>query len=236
MTIEPDHQRSHSEPPPPIQPQASPLWPQHLIDVFIRPRQFFSGQLALGKTPYVLFVTWCYGIANVIDRLDQKMMRSEFGGARSGWEQLGPMITESWLMYWAWVLVFGAISGVFLWLVGGWWYRVRLQWSGARAPDKQLARLVFVYAAFVHAGPTVALTLGYTMAYANYAQAYAAEEFYSLLMLVFPFWSLVTSYIGTRTMFAVSRWKARIWFVILPGALYILVFGLLAAIFILFGQ
>ncbi len=238
MTRDPDdtHFQSRSSlPPSPIQPQASPMWPQHLIDVFVRPRRFFSGQLAIGNTPYVLFVTWCYGMANVMDRIDQKLMRSEFGTSSAGWEYFAPMLTESWLTYWAWVLVFGAISGLFLWMVGGWWYRVRLQWSGALEPNKRLARLVFVYSSFVNAGPSVALVLGYTLVYANYAQAYTAEEAFSLVLLVFPFWSLITSYIGVRTVFTVTPWKARLWFVILPGLLYFLVFGLLAAVFIFFS-
>jgi hypothetical protein len=51
---------------PSIQPELSPPWPQNLVDLLIRPRKFFSGQLALGKTPYVVFVTWCYGVSSAI--------------------------------------------------------------------------------------------------------------------------------------------------------------------------
>ena len=144
MTVEEgkqEIQQPTSELPSSIQPAHSPLWPRHLIDLFFRPRRYFSGQLALGKTIYVVFVTWCYGISSNIERIDSSHLRAEMGRPRPGWEQIGPMITESWLAFWVLVLVVGAISGLILWWVGGWWYRVRLQWSGAHEPDKRLVQL-----------------------------------------------------------------------------------------------
>jgi len=221
-------QQPTPELPPSIQPRPSPLWPQHLIDLFIRPRKFFAGQLALGKTPYVILVTWCYGISSAIDRIDRELIRAELGSPRPGWDQFGPLITESWLGFWVTVLLLGVIGGLFLWWIGGWWYRVRVRWSGVNEPDKRLARLLFVYSSFVHSGPAVALAVAMTMAYPNYAQAYSSDEPYTLLLLVFPFWSVITSYAGVRTLFQVSRWKARIWFVILPCLFYIMVFGVIA--------
>jgi Yip1 domain len=229
-------QRATLEPPGSLQSGASPLWPQHLINLFVRPRRFFSSQLAFGQTLYVVIVTWCYGVANAIDRIDQELVRAEVGRPRRGWEQLAPMITESWLGFWAWVLAFGAIGGLLLWLIGGWWYRVRLKWSGAHEPDKRLARLVYVYSSFVQSGPVVAFTLVSTIVYADYAQAYASESSYAVLLLLFPFWSLISSYLGVLTLFEVSRWKARIWFVILPGLLYIVALGLAVALFAFLGE
>jgi hypothetical protein len=223
------------ERPPPIEPGPSPFWPQHLRDLFFRPRRFFSGQLALGKTPYLVLVTWCYGISSAIDRIDRELLRVELGRARPSWERLGPMITESWLGFWLWVLLAGALGGIFIWWVGGWWFRVRLEWSGALEPDKRLARLVFVYSSFVATGPAVALAVGYSLVYPSYAAAFAADEPYSALFLIFPFWSLISSYLGVRTLFEASRWKARVWFVILPGILYLLLFGVVALLLSLAG-
>jgi hypothetical protein len=208
------------EVPSPIHPGSSPLRPWHLIDLFIRPRRFFSGQLALGNTPYFLFVTWCFGMSEAINRIDQEITRAEIGQPRPWWELIGPAVTGSWLPYWTWVLLFGAMAGAFLWYVGGWWYRVRLRWCGAQDPDRRLARLVYIYASFVYAGPVVALSVMWTILYANYAQVYSSDEIYSALVLIFPFWSLIPSYIGARTLFEVSRWKARLWFVVLPGLFY----------------
>ena len=66
--------------------------------------------------------------------------------------------------------------------------------------------------------------------------AYASDEMYSMVTLVFPFWSLVTSYIGVRSLFDVIKWRALLWFLILPGILYFLAFGLLALLFAFAGN
>ena len=161
-------------------------------------------------------------------------MRAEFGRPRPVWEQFGPFITGSWLGFWSWVLAAGVLSGLGLWWIGGWWYRVRLSWLGAADPDERLARLVFVNSSFVFAGPVVAFTMIQTLAYPTYAEAYASEDPAAFLLLVFLLWSLISNYIGVRTLFSVSRWKARLWFVILPGSLYVVALGVLAAFFAFF--
>src|SRR5690349_16280716 len=74
----------------------SPLWPRHLADLFLRPRRFFTDQLALGKTPYAVLVAWCYGVSASIDRLDQELIRAELGKPRPGWENLAPYVVDWW--------------------------------------------------------------------------------------------------------------------------------------------
>jgi hypothetical protein len=219
----------------PIEAGPSPLWPQHLVDVFVRPTRFFSSQLALGRTPYLLLVTWCFGIASAMDRVDQELLRAEFGQARPAWDVWAPIVTQSWAGYWAFVLAMGVLSGLFLWWLGGWWYRVRLGWAGEPSPDARLARLVYVYSSFVCAGPTVVLALLQTGWFENYAAAWNADELYSSALLIFLFWSLGTSYFGARALFRVSRWGARLWFVVLPAALYVLTLGLVAPLVALFA-
>src|SRR5262245_51498447 len=63
--------------PAPIAPGHSPFWPQHLVDLFVRPTTFFKSQLALGKTPYVVLVTWALGVSAVIDRIDTRVVEAE---------------------------------------------------------------------------------------------------------------------------------------------------------------
>jgi hypothetical protein len=201
----------------------------------MRPTRFFSSPLGLGQTPYILFVTWCYGIASAIDRVDQELLRAEVGRPRPGWDVWGPMVTESWLGYWGFVLGMGAVSGLFLWWLGGWWYHVRLRWAGDADPDRRLARLVYVYSSFVWSGPAIAAALVATVAFANYTEAWNSDQPYSIALLIFPFWSVVTSYLGARVIFDVSPRRARLWFLILPMALYVVAFGLIAALVALFA-
>jgi hypothetical protein len=107
-------------------------------------------------------------------------------------------------------------------LVGGWWYSVRLAWAGAKSTDEQTSRLLYMYSAFVQSPPIIVLALFWTAIMPSYGQALTANRNYSPALLVFSFWSLITSYIGVRSVFAVHRWKARTWFLILPAIFYIL--------------
>ena len=81
--------------------------------------------------------------------------------------------------------------------------------------------------------PVVILAVIQSAVYDNYSQSYHAEGLWPLIILIFPFWSLVVSYIGVRTTFDVSKWRARTWFIILPGILYVVLFGGLTALYAL---
>ena len=217
-----------------IHPKGSPLWPKHLAELYIKPTKFFAGQLALHKTPYLLFVTWCYGISHSIGRLNKDMFRAlmerpTFPGYFGPW-------TESWLAYWANVFVYGIAAALGVWFVGGWWYRVRVRWSGSKNPDIKLARQVYIYASFVHACPIVLIALISTVLYPSYSTAFASVSVFSDIILIFPFWSLVTSYKGVRTLFDVSKWRARLWFLILPALVYIIGLGLFGYFFSVLSQ
>ena len=87
----------------------SPLSPGRLFDLFAHPRKFFSEQLALDRTPYLFAVTWVYGIAEAIDRVDRSLLKRESGS---------PALVESWSGFWTLVLILGVISGVILYYLG----------------------------------------------------------------------------------------------------------------------
>lgn len=213
--------------------EASPLWPQHLIDLFIRPSRFFSGQIALRKTPYVIFVTWCYGVASVISMIDRDLV-GESRGRAPVWKLTGLMVADSWFDFWLWVIGLGAVGGLFLWLMGGWWYDVRLRWSGAKNLNDRSSRLLYVYTSFVDSAPTIVIVLLWTAIMPSYRQGLTAGRNYFGALLLFPFWSLVTSYIGATTLFALSRRKARIWFLGLPALFYVFTLGLAPILTVIF--
>jgi hypothetical protein len=204
------------------------------VDLFVRPRRFF-GEVALGKTPYVVFVTWCYGIASAIERIDEELLREQLGRPRPGWTEISPYLTQSWLGFWIWALVAGVVGGLFLWHVGGFWYAVRLRWSGATDPDRRLARLAFTYSAFVASIPVILAAAVRTALFPNHLAAFQADEVWSLALLVFPFWSLVASFAAATELFPVRRGRALLWFAVLPGTFYLLAFGALATLFAFLG-
>lgn len=223
----------------PIEPESSPLRPGSLLELFLQPTRFFSGHISRGATPYVVFVTAVCGVAYAMGRVDKQVMKADLGARANALGQVNALdqmgILESWLLFWGFVLLVGLVAAAFLWAVGGWWYRVRIKWSGAPDPDPRTARVVYIYATFVHALPALLVVAVATILYADYRVYWQADEMWPSIGILFPFWSCVTSYKGVRATFDVSSWKARIWFLILPIIVYTLGFGLLAVLYALSG-
>ncbi|NNL65590.1 MAG: hypothetical protein HKP30_05060 [Myxococcales bacterium] len=216
--------------PEPIGLGPSPFWPQHLIDLFIRPTRFFSGQLALGRTPYALFVTWIVGISAAIDRIDTRLLQAELRDDPARWEAI-ELLLATWPRFWGLALAAGVVGGAAYWWIGGWWCRVRLRWSGAEAPDPRLARLLLIYSSFVFAAPVVLTAAYQTTAHPNYLAAYESDSLLPVAVLMMIFWSIATTYRGALALFAVSRARARIWFVALPLLFYFVLVGGFATLF-----
>lgn len=198
--------------------------------LFFQPTRFFRTR-NLNVTPLYLIVAWLIGIGGAISRVDSLALRSDLGSPRPGFE----LIADSWLGYWTVVLLAGSIGAVFVWLIRGWWYRVRINWSGDKDADKKEARLVFVFAGIIVAATTILDSVFATFTYENYAAYWNSDSIFAIVLLVFPFWSVVISYKGVRERFDVIVWRARLWFLILPFILYIVGFGVLTILLIYLG-
>lgn len=207
----------------------------HLVDLFIRPKRFFQSQIALGKTPYIAMIALVVGISNIIDRIDQQLLKTQYGNSTG---LLGPIgaIVDSWIAFWALLFVLGGIGAYFLWLMGGWWYNVRLEWCEAKRHEEKTGRIVYIYTSFIFALPSVLLVLGQTFFYPNYRAAFTAETLWPTALLIFPFWAVVNSYKAVNTVFEPNRKKAKIWFLILPIIVYIIAFGVFATLFAFLGS
>jgi hypothetical protein len=197
-----------------------------LPDLFLRPTKFFQ-TVDLTKGKGWLIALWLLGMASTQGQVDKNLLQASLGTPRPGWEVLGPLIVGSWTVFWLFLLGIGVISAGLLWYIGGWWYNLRIRWSGAIAHDKRAGRLVYVFSGLVSALPSLAYAAIATGLYDSYSGAWQAEESWSLLLLIFPFWSVIVSYRGIRASFSVMTPRARLWFLILPLVAYILVFGLL---------
>ena len=162
-------------------------------------------------------------------RLDRMLIQADLGRSRPGWATLEPIVTESWFGFWVLVLGGGAVWAAFSWYAGGWWYGVRLRWAGVPKPPPVQPRLLHTYSTLVAALASLVYAVIATFIFDSYADAWASEESWSALLLVFPFWSIVTSYRGLSTWYHPTKpWVARLWFVILPCLVYLVAFGLIA--------
>lgn len=213
----------------------APLSPARLVDLYFRPSKYFSDTRNLDRKSTVFISAGLMGIAGAMSRIDEKIIQAELGHASKHWESTAAWLLSSWLNYWLVVVALGLIGAVFLWYLGGWWYKKRLQWSGAIEPSSLLARRVYTMQELVLAGPTVLLALVQTALFANYREAWQAEELWSSSILVFVFWSYWTSYVAVTSAFQVSKSKARIWFLVLPILFNVLVLGVVGTLYSIFA-
>jgi len=197
--------------------------PALLADLFFRPSRLFADLTPLKTKPLWIIVAWICGVSSAIDRADTVMLKSDLSGNESPSMQL----LDSWAAFWPFILIVGSFYAALVWLIGGWWYRVRLKWSGDANADRFSARIVFSYTSLITALPAIAATLISTFVYESYRAAWSSDEAWSALLVVFIAWDIIASYKGVRVAFAVTKWKARLWFLILPLAFFIV-----AAVFI----
>lgn len=195
---------------------------KNLFSLFFQPKKFFS-QAPSYHHQSIILITYCIGIFLVMDRIDQSLLKD------SSATGLMNTITNSWLFYWLWVLGFGMVSAAFAWLIQGWWYKKRLQWSGVKDADPQLARHVWALQSFVAAFPIILVTIFQTVLYSSYRDAYENSSILNLIALPFMFWSCWVSYRGATGVFPVNGW-AKFWFFIGSMLFYLIAIGALFAV------
>lgn len=209
----------------PVDTRRSPL------DLYLRPARFF-GQGVRGLDGRALVVAaWVVGMNWTLGRFERMMLRADLGDTN---ETL-LSISQSWPSFWMAVAFAGVISAAFVWLIGTWWYRMRLRWSGASDPSTDVARVVYVYSALVWAVPSLLWTLVQTVRFPNFAAAWGSESVWDLVLLVFPVWACWVSYRGVRATFDVRPGRARFWFLVLPIVGFLFAFGVVAAMYSQFG-
>ena len=190
------------------------LW---LVYLFFMPRRFFRHFVVEHTPALTAMCAWLYGVARATGRIDTRISMGRSQGINWNWEG-----------YWATVIIGGVVSGLIFYYVGGWWYRVRLSWSGATDIDKPLARRVYLYSTVVFALPIILMKIVDTLSYADPMAAAALPGIPQMVVVgVFPLWSAVVSFLGVRTVFPdTGAVRSAIWFLALPGLIY----GLIAIV------
>ncbi|MEM6451177.1 MAG: hypothetical protein AAF703_12770 [Cyanobacteria bacterium P01_D01_bin.105] len=211
--------------------EISPYRPRQLVNLFLATRAFFSPTAALGNQGYLAIACWIIGTSITMTRLEQELIKAELGRPDVNLNIFELIL--GWPIFWALALALGLVAGWLFWFVGGWWFRLRLRFSGATNPDPRMSRLVMVYAGLVSALPHLVFVLWWMLLYENYLAAYAQDVVLTAVLFALSFWELFVAYRGIRKLFSVDRWRARLWFVILPALMYLTTFGLVAAIFVL---
>lgn len=191
-----------------------PARPATLLDLFCQPARFFAPARQLARQPALFLAIWTTGMARVQDRFDVLLSRDP-SVARA--DTLFLPLTESWLKTWVILLLAGVLAGGLGWLIGGWWYGMRLRLCGDREASPREARLAWAYVALVSSLPSVLLLVIDTFRYPSYYDSYQTPvDVLALLVAVVVLWSPWVSYRAATTRFKVSSGTARFWFLALP--------------------
>ena len=164
-------------------------------------------QAFTGRRRFVLnaLFAWTYAIGHLVDA---QYVHSSRGR--------GSIFSSSWPEQWGFLLLGGMVLGLLIYRFGGWWYELRLWWSGVNPIDEDKARSVYLASSQIQALPTILWTLGETLFYESPIGAMTSASLWMIPMIVFPFWSIRASHVAVQSVFQGNRTALRIWFLIIP--------------------
>lgn len=169
--------------------------------------------------PYFSILIVIYGIGSMAEQLQQQFLQYDVKG---NLEMLKPL--NNWEVLWGASIIFGFISGLISYYIGGWFFNIRLRLAKGDS-DIQTSRNIFLYSRFVFAIAILVITLVKT--YLEPIPYYPAAEFTSwhlaifLISLTFMYHSCYVGYVGVRTLTNADQSKSILWFITLPMALYV---------------
>ncbi len=185
-----------------------------LVALYLRPRSFFADTQRLRRQPGLLLAAGIAGLilaGALVDTMIPWLQKDSLANG-SGVKQL----TASWPRYWTVVALLWVPCIALEWYVSGWWFRMRLQWSGARPAESLLARTVNVYQGLVLTLPLLFYCVAGTLLFADWNAAVASAAPITIAVLLLACASVWTGYAAATTAFAISRKRARFWFGLVP--------------------
>jgi hypothetical protein len=184
----------------------NPLSPAHIWKLWLAPRRFFSRRLRFDGDISTQFVFWIVGICSSIERTSTKLSQ-------------GNQPVVAWAPFWLLVGLGGWVGGLLIYFLGGWWYRLRLKWSGVPDPAGRDARELYIYTELIADLPAVLIVIVQTSLYNDYAAAWEATGFaLDMTFIGLAAWGVIASYLGAVERFGLSGLAGAIWFFVLPFA------------------
>jgi len=174
-----------------------------VVELLLRPGAFFAGREPRVRSKATLGIVVVLGLAMAL----------------IGAEKL-PVITTAdglsrWLrLFLAQLVVSLLLVGPLYWWLGGLWCLARIRWSGEPEVDRDRASMIFGLSQMVLAVPVIAwAALDLVLS--------PAPPWLALTLILAAAWSQFVSYQAVRATFpVVSAWRARVWFLIVPGVAY----------------
>lgn len=189
---------------------------RNIYRLYFRPKAYFAGIAAPKKRIWLYLFAFTYSMAYAIDKADRNSLQ-------------GKALPATWADHWGIVVAAAIVGAIIVYIFGGWWYRARLRYCGVEPSDFGLVKMVYLSAAQVYALPMIAVAVAESFLYENPAAAsIRSPAWLGLGLVVFAFWSLISSYTGVRTVFNPPRRAATaFWFLGGPAAVYVVAFAMM---------
>ncbi len=192
--------------------EAKNLGPGRAIAALLfRPSAFFARYGSIEAMSGALFVVmWIVSMMLLADKFETNVLSGK-------WTAIPP----NWWIYWAGLLVFSLI-GILGIMLRGWWFRLRLYFCGVgKAPAYWRGLRIWSCASLISAVPLLSLVIANTVYFDTPDDMIwldlPGELVWIWAFLTLPYWSIVASYRGVRTVFPDSgKWRVRLWFLMLP--------------------
>lgn len=193
--------------------------------LLIKPRVFFKEHFHQRDITHENLALVFFGLGYGIDRMDRQLIKFDLKGRTEILDTL-----NNWPIYWLIAIVGGAVGGYILYLIGGWFYNVRIKWAKGTA-DLSKSRNLYLFSNFWLFTPIVIIALlnllFYDLPYDPYTSYPIFDILSALVILCAIFYSVFVSYTGVRTVTDVDKGWAIVWFIVAPSLYYIISFSAL---------
>lgn len=194
---------------------SKPWEPWWLLRLVFSPKKFFAENLPGAPDIAVNFIVMTVGVALVAQRMAETTSNAVISAKMTG--AVGAKVPDTtWMAFWMSATIGGMFGGWLRYLIGGWWYRVRINWSGDWKANSEYARVVFIHSELVWAAPVLMGLVYETIAYATPTAA-AGQSMVGLIVIPAMLYSYYCSFRGVIESFDVGEMKAAAWFLVLPA-------------------
>jgi hypothetical protein len=135
----------------------------------------------------------------------------------------------SWWRYWLNILINSSLNGIGIYFIKGWWFNIRLKFSGNNEADIKKCRSIAIYLNMIKSAPILVLifisSLFLPNIYATYSNKYY-QIFYTIVVNGMMIPLIYFEYRVAIENFTVDKKKLIIWFIYIPVILLILTIGL----------
>jgi len=174
----------------------SPLSPKNIYNLLFHPSRLFAPNVFIRSKFWTLFVTFPFFIYYILF---------------VGFENFTKSFSTVTFKLITCVIV-TLLFGVFLWYIIGWFYNLRIKWSGAIDHDKTEGRITMIYIWFIQ----MCIDLC-TIMYIDFSPSIISSVLYILTSSYFS----ILNYSAVKSKFTVEGIKPIFWFLITPISLQI---------------